>query len=439
MTRPGAVRSRRRAALLGCLLAVALSVACSPNRTVPAATPTPIDDAAREYLRLAGQLTAQDAHSASGDSVSAPTLPAASAAPLSFNDIAAQARAAATTLAAAPPDADRARRDWLVAHLTAVGTRATMKSGARLTLREELSGLFGIADAPAPAVADALEATRAALLRQLPGAGSPGARLDAFDQQALVPAERMPQVFDRALDECRTRTRRLLPLPDAESVTVSYVRGEPWSGFSAYLGVGLSRIDVNLSFPLTVDRALELACHEGYPGHHVINLLRDRRAKNGRPELEAIPLFSPESFASEAAATTAASLVFTDEERLAFERDVLFPLAGLAPGPAERHHAVARLVDTLAPAIEETLVRYLAGEFDYVETLWALQEQALMHHPEATLGFVNEYRSFALAYTWARVQPASAATSRGRRAEAWRGFEALLAGDYRPLILKPAP
>lgn len=429
---------RRAATRTAWALTLALTAACNRGR---APAPAPLDEAARTYLQLAEQLTRQDARSASGDSASAPTPPTGrDAAPtLSFTDIAARAHAAASAIGGAPAAGDLARRDWLVAHLTAIGTRASMKAGAHLTLRDELSGLFGIDQVPAPAPADALGATRAELIRRLPGTGPPGARLDAFEQDVLIPAERMPQVFDRALDECRTRTRHLLPLPEAESVTVSYVRGEPWSAFSTYLGVGLSRIDVNLSFPLTVDRALELACHEGYPGHHVINLLRDRRAKSGHPELAAVPLFSPESFASEAAATTAATLVFTDEERLAFERDVLFPLAGLRPELAEPHHAVARLVDGLAPAIEAGVVRYLMGASDYVETLWALQEQALMHHPEATLAFVNEYRSFALAYTWAKPHPAITAADRDRRGEEWDRFAALLAGDYRKRILKSAP
>ncbi len=418
-------------------LALALTVACAPAR---APATSPVDDAAQAYLHLVAQLTAQDARSASGDSTSdvAPSAAPPGTAPLSFDDIATRARTTASTLASAATDSSRARRDWLVAHLTAVSTRASMKAGAHFTLDQELTGLFGLAF-PAPASGTALEATRAELVLRLPGIGSPAARLDAYEREVLIPAGRVPRVFERALEECRAQTRRMLTLPGAESVSVTYVRGEPWSAFSTYLGVGQSRIDVNLSFPLTVDRTLELACHEGYPGHHVINLLRERRAKSDRPELQAIPLFSPESFASEAAATTAASLVFTGAERLAFERDVLFPLAGLAPQLAESHHTVARLVDGLAPAIEDSLVRHLGGTLGYVETLWALQEQALMHHPEATLRFVNEFRGFALAYTWAKGRAGGPGSDANRRSSEWRRFEALLAGDYRPAMLKSSP
>jgi hypothetical protein len=116
-----------------------------------------------------------------------------------------------------------------------------------------------------------------------------------------------------------------------------------------------------------------------------------------------VPLFSPEAFASEAVAARAASLVFSEHERLAFERDVLYPLATFAPSEAAAQLEVARLVEQLAPAIGEALSRYLAGERDYIETTWALRTDALMQHPQATLFFANQFRGFALAYTRAPV------------------------------------
>jgi hypothetical protein len=226
-------------------------------------------------------------------------------------------------------------------------------------------------------------------------------------------------VFLRALDECRSRTRARVSLPPGEAVEVRLVTGVPWSAFSTYLGDARSRIDVNSALPLTVDRVLELACHEGYPGHHVINTLRERRAANGHPELTAVPLFSPESFAAESVASNAASLVFTDEERITFERDVLYPLAGLPPAETAPHVQVARLLDRVSPAIGVHLSRYLAGSRDFVETSWALQSDALMAHPQATLLFANQFRGFALAYIRSRDHPG----------DMWSRYEALLKGE----------
>ena len=127
--------------------------------------------------------------------------------------------------------------------------------------------------------------------------------------------------------------RRLahLSLPAGEQVTVEYVRGTPWSAFTRYEGRGRSRIQINTDFDLTVDRALQLACHEAYPGHHAINSLIDARFVGAKHWIEYTvqPMFSPQSLRTEGAATFAAELAFPDESRLAFERDELFPLAGL--------------------------------------------------------------------------------------------------------------
>jgi fructose/tagatose bisphosphate aldolase len=40
----------------------------------------------------------------------------------------------------------------------------------------------------------------------------------------------------------------------------------------------------------------------------------------------------------------------------------------------------------------------LGGELDHASAVLALQDDALMAHPEATLKFVNEFRGYALAY-----------------------------------------
>jgi len=48
-------------------------------------------------------------------------------------------------------------------------------------------------------------------------------------------------------------------------------------------------------------------------------------------EFSIYPLFSPQSLISEGSANFGREVAFSLDERLAFERDVLFPLAGLDP------------------------------------------------------------------------------------------------------------
>jgi hypothetical protein len=349
------------------------------------------------YVELAAQLGVRDPLSVSGDT--AISTPRDDVGRPTFESIAERARSAKAVLDAIQvANADDERRTWVGAQLEGVAARASWLAGHSMSLDVELHGQFGIGRPPA--LSPSLPLARSEIDRLLPGPEPLSSRLDDFDKQSIVSPDRLPAVFSRALDECRRRTLTRLSLPGDEHAAVRYVSGQPWSGFSRYLGQHQSEIDVNTSFPLTVDRVLDLACHEGYPGHHVLNVMRDDLAAHGRPELEALPLFTPDAFATETAAVTASSLVFDEDARLAFERDVLFPAAGLPPERAARHVTVNRLLARLSPAIGAALFDYLSGAHDYVETAWALQTDALMAHPEATIQFTNQYRGFALAYTW---------------------------------------
>jgi nucleotide-binding universal stress UspA family protein len=185
-------------------------------------------------------------------------------------------------------------------------------------------------------------------------------------------------------------------------VRVDYVRDSSWSAFTRYEGRFVSRILVNAALPVTVDRALDLACHEAYPGHHTISVLLDARFGERRPELLVQPLFSPQSSLHEAAASLAPALAFSEAARIAFERDELFPLAGLDAADAARHATVGRLVDRLHPVVADVARQYLDGVLDFPRAAAALERDALMPNADATLKFVNQFRSYAATYTVGR-------------------------------------
>jgi hypothetical protein len=159
---------------------------------------------------------------------------------------------------------------------------------------------------------------------------------------------------------------------------------------------------VNAALPLTVDRALDLACHEAYPGHHTINVLLELRFGASRPEFVVQPLFSPQSALHEAAASEAPSLAFLDAARVAFERGELFPLADLDPSGAAGHVAVGRLIDRLHGAQASVGRQYLDGALDFPRASAALERDALMVSADETLKFLNRFRSYAATYTIGR-------------------------------------
>lgn len=296
----------------------------------------------------------------------------------------------------------RPRAGRLAKQSAAIAARANQLLGGKMNFDQEGSLYFGL---KVP-VGDPnrLDPIRADLDHLLAGSGPEAERYAAFDQKFLIPPERLPAVFARALQGCRDQTLDHLRLPGGESVSVEYVHDKPWSAFSRYQGNFRSVIQVNADLPLTVDRALALACHEGYPGHHAYNVLQELQFTRDRhwPEWTVQPTFSPQSLVSEAMATLAVEVAFPSPERMRFERDALFPLAGLDPKDAERYDRVERLVDQLQSEEPAIARKYLDGDLEWQRAADALEQQALMAHPDPTLKYMNEYRSYMITYTLGR-------------------------------------
>jgi hypothetical protein len=191
-------------------------------------------------------------------------------------------------------------------------------------------------------------------------------------------------------------------LPAGEGVEVAYVSNTPWNAYSRYHGRYRSTIQVNVDYGLSVDGALALACHEGYPGHHVQNVVTEEQlVLNQRlREFTIQPLFSGQSLLSEALAVQAIDFAFPGDMRATFEREVLYPGAGLDPADAARGVAVARAVDRLRLVVADIARSYLDGQLEFVRAGWALTDRALVPQPVPLLKFLNQFRSYAVTYTY---------------------------------------
>jgi hypothetical protein len=288
---------------------------------------------------------------------------------------------------------------------------------------EESELLYGVvAPRPDPETA---EAVRRRLDDLLPGDGDLRTRLLDFQKRFAVPEEKLDAVLGRALLECRSRTREHLALPEDEGVTLEYVRGKPWPSFSTYLGSYRSRVQVNRDYPLPLGKVVEIAAHEAYPGHHVASVLLERDLVRGRGLVEygVEPEVGPDALVREGLASFASELVFPEDERLAFERDVLFPLAGLDPEEAERYATVERLTHRLDSVTVDIARRYMDGERDRVQSVLSLETEALSLDPWGFLRFVDRYRTYVVTYTVG----ADRIRERLERApEPWRAYPALL-------------
>ena len=118
--------------------------------------------------------------------------------------------------------------------------------------------------------------------------------------------------MDAAIAGCKARTAQHIRLPKGERFDLAFVTGKTWGGYNYYQGHYVSRIEVNTDLPIRISRAVDLGCHEGYPGHHVLNSLLEQKLTRGRGwvEFSVYPLFSPQSLIAEGSANYGADLAF---------------------------------------------------------------------------------------------------------------------------------
>jgi hypothetical protein len=339
------------------------------------------------------------------------------------------------------PEPLRLRREFLLRQIDALRARVAALRGVPFDFDEESRALYG-AVAPHREEAE-YEGLLARLDGLLPGEGALAARYEGFLEGFRIPPDRVDAVFRAAIDEGRARTLRHLDLPEGESFTVEYVTGKSWAAYNWYQGGARSLIQVNVDLPVDIDRAVDLACHEGYPGHHVYNALLESELfrERGWVEFSVYPLFSPQSLMAEGTANYGIEVAFPGDERLAFEREVLYPLAGLDPDTAVLRAEVRGIVEALGHSVNDVARRYLDGRIDRTEAERELGRLALLPPDRAQrlVRFFDEYRSYVVNYTlgldlvraWVeeRVGP------EGSPEDRWRVYGELLAS---PRLLAPA-
>ena len=274
---------------------------------------TPMDRIAEGYVKLVLAMGAHDA-----DYVDAYYGPSewkteAAAAKPGLDAIATRAATLLGELGRTPSGTDEMvtlRRQYLERQLSALAARVRILKGERLTFDQESKALY---DAVAPTYPDThFQQILAKLAQRFPGKGPLVTRYEAFRRQFVIPPAKLDAVFKLAIQACRERTAAHVKLPAGEQFTVEYVKNKSWSGYNWYQGGFRSLIQVNTDLPIYIDRAVDLACHEGYPGHHVYNALLETHLvkERGWIEFSVYPLFSPQSLIAEGTANFGIDVAF---------------------------------------------------------------------------------------------------------------------------------
>jgi hypothetical protein len=420
--------------------------ASAAGQAAPATrTTSAMDTTAEGYVKLVLALGQHDA-----DYVDAYYGPpawktAAETTKLGLDVIAARARDLIAELGRERQPSDemqRLRVQYLARQLSALTARVRMLKGERLSFDDESRALY---DAVAPTYPEShFQEVLDRMAKRFPGNGPLVDRYEAFRRAFIIPHDKLDPVFQRAIQACRERTLEHVTLPAHERFRVQYVTNKSWSGYNWYQGGYRSLIQVNTDLPIYIDRAVDLACHEGYPGHHVYNVLLEKNLVRDRGWIEytVYPLFSPQSLIAEGTANFGIEVAFPGKDRVEFERTTLFSIAGLDSARAADYYEVQALADQLAYAGNEAARRYINKEIDAAQAIAWLERYALMPHDRAAqrVRFFDQYRSYVINYNLGKDMVRRYVESRGgtpdKPAKRWEEFERLLSSPRLPSGLK---
>ncbi len=330
------------------------------------------------------------------------------------------------------------RHQYLKKQLSSLIARVEVLSGKKLSFDEEAKAYYDVE--PPVFTEEHFRNLVAELETILPGKGSIPDRVENFRKQFTITPDNIDKVFNAAIFECRQRTKDHIILPENETFRLEYVHNKTWSGYNWYKGNNESLIQINTDLPISLERAIDLAAHEGYPGHHVYNCLLETTfaRKFGWVEFTVYPLFSSQSLIAEGTANYGIEVAFPGKERMEFERDKLFPLAGLDKSQAEKYSRVQELTAKLSYAGNEAARRYLNGDTSRDEAAQWLVQYALMSPERAQqrTRFFDQYRSYVINYNFGLDLVRQYIERRGGTekypAKRWEEFTRLLASPRLP-------
>jgi hypothetical protein len=333
------------------------------------------------------------------------------------------------------------RYRFLYKQILAARTKVFMLAGGKLSFDEEAKALY---DVEVPTydssyfqnILDEIDVL-------LPGKGNLSDRWQNYKKQFIIPNEKLDAVFQAAINECRKRTLQYINLPAKESFKVEYVKGQPWGAYNWYKGNSFSVIQINTDLPSYIDRAVDLAAHEGYPGHHVLNVLLEKlyRERNW-VEFSVYPLFSPQSLIAEGTGNFGVEITFPGNSQMEFEKEVLFPLAGLDPSKTDTYYKISKLIQQLSYSTNEAARNYLDGKWTKEQTISWLQRYNLAskERAEQNLKFFYKYRSYIINYNLGKDIVKNYIEKNGGTVEneklRWALFEKIISTPQTPSGLK---
>lgn len=411
---------------------IALVTACGKAPDPRLAATVDVDNIARQYTQLVLALGEHDSNYVDAYYGPQQLRDEAVARGMSASEIATEAKALLEKIDTQPPadsDLRKLRLHYLDKQIQALAFHAEhLTNGKKANFEAQAQALYDTTP-PNYSLTD-FDEVLAGIDELVPGEGNLTERVVAYRENFVIPADKLDSVFQRAIDECKQRTAAHISLPENEDFSLEYVQDKPWSGYNWYKGKAYSLIQINSERPIDISRAVDLGCHEGYPGHHTYNALLEHKLVDelGWQEFSVYPLYSPQSLIAEGTANYGITLAFPLEQKMEFERDVLYPLAGLDPAKAAEYAAFLKLMTKLSYAGNEIARQYINGDIDGEQAVALLQQYSLNSEAEARqrLRFFDTYGAYVINYNWGKDLVKDYIEQTDDQAERWARFSRLL-------------
>ena len=411
-------------------LLLALSAAFGLIAAGPSPTVDSVDSIARDYVVLALSVKRIETDWFEAPEVPADLIAEAEAAQLDAPAIIEKTGVLINRLDRISVSSDHLlaqRQEWLRANLVSLRMQLRVKAGAKFPVREEVQLRYGFQPDFKPL--SSYDPVLAQLDKQLPGSGTLSERIAKMRQATIVPADRVRVVQDAAFKECRRRAAEHVRLPKGESVEIRWIESPLFPGSNTFKGNGHSLTELSRDYKWELDQLLWVTCHEVYPGHHTQFATQSAELfhKRGWPEFSLSQNYGPTIPGAEAIAEYGVGLTFPIEDRIRFERDVLYPLAGLQMKEPDAWRAFWSARFDMLGATASVTQAYLDGKLDKAQAEQAFIKYRLMTPEGAAklLPAIDQLGSYIIASDvgWMTIDR----KLRGRtQAQRWRAFQRLL-------------
>jgi hypothetical protein len=332
------------------------------------------------------------------------------------------------------------RSAWILSQLKAFERRIKLVGGDSASFETESKELYGVTVPVYDSTHFKLVAAKLDSL--LPGSGPVNERFQQLANRFTIPKEKLDTVLKTSIAECRKRTLKYYSLPSNENFSLEFVTNKPWSGYNWYKGNYRSVIQINTDLNIFIDRVIDVGSHESYPGHHVYNMLLEKKLYHdkGWVEISFYPLYSPQSLIAEGSANYGIQLAFPGDEKITFAKNVLLPLAGVDTTDVSLYFKALELRDELNFVRNEVCRGLLNKTMTQEQAVYWLKNFSLMNEEGAikTLSFIKANRSYVINYNYGKrmVKQYIERKAGNDAVKQWELFGWLLSNEVRPQELQ---